>query len=446
MKSQGRKEARSGKNTRNTGEKSTRTRPSSTRKPSFSKKEGSYSEKSEGENSEYKPRTYTKTFGKTTTTRTSANSKKERSYSEKLEGESKDYKSRSYSKSSGSGASTRKSIYPKKEKSYEISEGEKTGRGRKTGEKTFESSSKRTYKDYKSHSPKPSTRSKSSLNEENLFEEEALQARKPRLKLDISQKSRKPAYGSTKTTRAKSEPVEDGTVRLNKFIADAGICSRRDADQLISTGAIAVNGEIVTQLGYKVKPTDSVQYGGETLSREKKVYVILNKPKDYITTTDDPHNRKTVMLLLQNACKERIYPVGRLDRNTTGLLLFTNDGEMAKKLTHPVHGARKVYHVELDKPLTKNDMLRISEGLDLEDGFIQVDNIEYVTDGMDRKQVGVELHSGKNRIVRRIFEHLDYRVVKLDRVIFAGLTKKDLPRGKYRILTEKEINFLKMIK
>ena len=234
-------------------------------------------------------------------------------------------------------------------------------------------------------------------------------------------------------------------MRLNRYLANAGICSRREADKLIQSGAVSINGEVVSELGTKVSPSDKVQFGGETLSREQPRYLLLNKPKDFLTTSDDPMNRRTVMSLVEHACKERIYPVGRLDRNTTGLLLFTNDGELAKKLMHPKFETKKIYHVYLDKNLTKNDLLAIAEGLELEDGFIQPDSVAYVAEVEDKKQVGIELHSGKNRVVRRIFEHLGYEVIKLDRVLYAGLTKKDLPRGKWRFLTPKEIIFLKRI-
>jgi 23S rRNA pseudouridine2605 synthase len=248
----------------------------------------------------------------------------------------------------------------------------------------------------------------------------------------------------------KKKPVEDqredGLVRLNKFISNSGVCSRRDADLLITSGAVRVNGKVVTELGTKISPTDKVVYGDQAIRMEKPVYILLNKPKGYITTSDDPRNRKTVMDLVRGACKERVYPVGRLDMNTMGLLLFTNDGTIAKKLTHPRYGVRKVYHVFLDQPLSRADLLKIQEGIELEDGFIRVDGVEYVGDGADRKQVGIEIHSGKNRIVRRIFEKLEYKVTKLDRVVFAGLTKKNLPRGEWRFLEEKEINMLKMIR
>ena len=243
----------------------------------------------------------------------------------------------------------------------------------------------------------------------------------------------------------KKQVSEPGLIRLNKYIANAGICSRREADELITAGAMSVNGVVVTKLGTKISPSDKVQYGDQTLNREKFRYVLLNKPKGFITTTDDPQERKTVMRLVEKACKERIYPVGRLDRNTTGLLLFTNDGELAKKLSHPKHGTRKVYHVVLDKPLTKKEIMMIAEGIELDDGVIKVDAIEYSGDGKDKKEIGIELHSGKNRIVRRIFEKLMIKVVRLDRVAFAGLTKKNLPRGEWRHLDEKEVSFLKML-
>lgn len=232
-------------------------------------------------------------------------------------------------------------------------------------------------------------------------------------------------------------------IRLNKYLSNAGVCSRREADVLIQTGVVTINGEIVTELGYKIKPGDVVQYDGETINAETKRYVLLNKPKGFITTMDDPFGRKTVMSLVRKACRERVYPVGRLDRDTTGLLLFTNDGDLAKKLTHPRHRAMKIYHVELNKPVKKEDLEKLITGIDLEDGKTNFDAAEYVKDGNSR-EIGVELHSGKNRIVRRMFEALGYEVIKLDRVQFAGLTKKDLPRGLFRHLTEKEVAYLKM--
>ncbi len=247
----------------------------------------------------------------------------------------------------------------------------------------------------------------------------------------------------------KGDPLptfNEDEVRLNKYLSNAGVCSRREADVLIQTGVVSVNGEIITEMGYKIKKDDKVQYDGETINAEVKRYVLLNKPKGFITTMDDPLGRKTVMGLVINACKERIYPVGRLDRDTTGLLLFTNDGDMAKKLTHPRYEATKIYHVEADKPVQKEHLELLMRGIELEDGRIQADKAEYVTDGKSGREVGIEIHSGKNRIVRRMFEKLGYEVVKLDRVQFASLTKKDLPRGYYRHLTEKEVSFLKMTK
>lgn len=246
----------------------------------------------------------------------------------------------------------------------------------------------------------------------------------------------------------KGDPLpsfREDNIRLNKYVSNAGVCSRREADVLIQTGVVSVNGKIVTELGYKIQPSDVVQYDGETINAEKKRYVLLNKPKGFITTMDDPRGRKTVMTLVSKACRERIYPVGRLDRETTGLLLFTNDGDMAKKLTHPRYQARKLYHVELHKPVSREDLEKLLKGVDLEDGKTKVDKAEYVEDKSSR-EIGVELHSGKNRIVRRLFEALGYNVVKLDRVQFAGLTKKDLPRGMFRHLTEQEVAFLKMTK
>ena len=232
-------------------------------------------------------------------------------------------------------------------------------------------------------------------------------------------------------------------LRLNKFLANAGICSRREADEFIQAGVVTVNGEVVTELGTKVLRTDEVKFHDQPVTIEKKVYVLLNKPKDYVTTSDDPQQRKTVMDLVKNACPERIYPVGRLDRNTTGVLLLTNDGDLASKLTHPKYLKKKIYHVYLDKNVTAHDLQQIAEGIQLEDGEIKADDVQYAHP-TDKKQVGIEIHSGKNRIVRRIFESLGYRVQKLDRVQFAGLTKKNLKRGDWRYLTEEEVDRLRM--
>jgi len=232
-------------------------------------------------------------------------------------------------------------------------------------------------------------------------------------------------------------------LRLNKYLANAGVCSRREADEFIQAGVVTVNGEVVTELGTKVLRSDEVKFHDQLVTMEKKVYVLLNKPKDYVTTSDDPQQRKTVMDLVKNACSERIYPVGRLDRNTTGVLLLTNDGDLASKLTHPKFLKKKIYHVHLDHAVTAHDMQQIAEGVQLEDGEIKADAIEYASD-TDKKQVGIEIHSGKNRIVRRIFESMGYKVVKLDRVQFAGLTKKNVRRGDWRYLTEEEVDRLRM--
>lgn len=247
-------------------------------------------------------------------------------------------------------------------------------------------------------------------------------------------------------SKKKGDPLpkfNDDSIRLNKYLSNAGIASRREADVLIQTGLVQVNGEIVMEMGYKVKPGDVVKYDGGTVNSEAKRYVLLNKPKGFITTMDDPMGRKTVMGLVKKACRERIYPVGRLDKETTGLLLFTNDGDLAKKLTHPMHKASKIYEVELDKKITPSELGKLLSGIKLEDGTTKFDAAHFI-DEEDARRVGVELHSGKNRIVRRSFEALGYTVRKLDRVTFAGLTKKDLPRGRYRHLTEKEVSFLKM--
>ena len=235
----------------------------------------------------------------------------------------------------------------------------------------------------------------------------------------------------------------DEQIRLNRFIANAGICSRREADKLIAKGEIMVNGTVVTELGSKVHRDDRVSYKGKPLDAEKKVYLLLNKPRGYVTTLDDPHAEHTVMELIEDACDERIYPVGRLDKETSGILLFTNDGELTTKLTHPGYEKKKIYHVFLTMEFSEEHLDAIKKGIELEDGFIAADLASYV-DPQDKCQVGIEIHSGKNRIVRRIFEHLGYKVARLDRVYFAGLTKKNLPRGKWRFLTSREIGFLKM--
>ncbi|OSY87468.1 pseudouridine synthase [Tenacibaculum holothuriorum] len=260
----------------------------------------------------------------------------------------------------------------------------------------------------------------------------------PQGKKNFKRDFRKP-----KSTPKPAEKENTG-VRLNKFISNSGICSRREADTYIEHGSVSVNGKLVTEMGYKVQPTDEVRFDGTLISMEQKRYVLLNKPKNYITTMEDDRGRKTVMELVQNATKERIYPVGRLDRNTTGLLLFTNDGELAKKLTHPKHNVRKLYHASLDKKLSLADLEKLRGDVIIEGRKVFIDAVSYV-EGERKTEVGIEIHSGRNRIVRKIFEHFGYHVVKLDRVIFAGLTKKNLPRGRWRELTNQEINTLQML-
>ncbi len=258
-----------------------------------------------------------------------------------------------------------------------------------------------------------------------------------------------PGKGKSFTPRPKAVeyemPIPDPNeeIRLNKFMANAGICSRREADEFIQQGLVKVNGDVVTELGTKIKHSDVVEYDDKVVALERKCYILLNKPKDCVTTSDDPNGRLTVMDLVKGACNERIYPVGRLDRNTTGVLLLTNDGDLASKLTHPKYTKKKIYHVWTDHDISEEDMQRIADGIELDDGEIHADAISYATEN-DRNQAGIEIHSGRNRIVRRIFESLGYHVTKLDRVYFAGLTKKNLPRGRWRYLTQEEVNYLKM--
>jgi 23S rRNA pseudouridine2605 synthase len=241
------------------------------------------------------------------------------------------------------------------------------------------------------------------------------------------------------------EEVEKGPVRLNKYIANTGLCSRREADEYIQAGLISVNGQLITELGSKIQPTDEVMYKEKKLLQERKVYILLNKPKDFVTSVDDPHAKQTVMELVKGACSERIYPVGRLDRMTTGVLLLTNDGELTKKLTHPTSNIRKIYQIFLDKNLKPEDMQVLTEGVTLSDGVVKVDGISYINEE-ENNLIGIEIHSGRNRVIRRLFEHLGYKVIKLDRIFFAGLTKKGLTRGKWRYLAPKEVGFLKMLK
>ncbi len=293
---------------------------------------------------------------------------------------------------------------------------------------------------------KPAFKKKDELNPDSISGEENTARTEDRSGVDrrVGRFESAPRYnlaGYEKKGSAPKPKEESNEIRLNRYIANAGICSRREADDLISSGQISVNGKTITEMGYKVRPTDVVKYGKKALNPEKMVYILINKPKHYITTTDDPEERKTVLDLITGACSERIYPVGRLDRNTTGLLLMTNDGELAEKLTHPSGGIKKIYQAELDKPITNEDFELLQAGLELEDGFIRPDEVGLVTP--DAMVVGLEIHSGRNRIVRRMFEHLGYEVQKLDRTVFAGLNKKDLPRGKWRFLSEKEVIKLK---
>ncbi|MBC7915985.1 MAG: pseudouridine synthase [Pyrinomonadaceae bacterium] len=322
---------------------------------------------------------------------------------------------------------------PREERSFEkkpFKSGEKRTFGKTEGEKTFERKPFRV-------GDKPAPRSGSGLP----YERKPFKSKNDTRKWTSEDRIEQPA--TTRGRKKAASSADNDLIRLNRYIANAGICSRRKADELIEAGVISVNGEVVSELGFKVNPVkDLVRYNGETLKREKMTYVLLNKPKDYITTTDDPQERRTVMQLVEKASRERIYPVGRLDRNTTGLLLMTNDGDLAEKLSHPRNNIIKIYQVELNKSLSQGDFNKIEYGLELEDGLIKPDDLSYVA-GASKKEIGIQIHTGKNRIVRRIFEHLGYEVVKLDRVVYGSLTKKDLPRGRWRYLEEKEIIQLK---
>lgn len=326
---------------------------------------------------------------------------------------------------------------------------------RENGERPYRSSYNSSYNNFREGAERPRTQQPNANYEGNSFRREG--TRRPRINQGNNGRPgfsrpvrRTPGYNPNakyskkKQIEYKEQFVDPNEpIRLNKYLANAGICSRREADEFITAGVVSVNGEVVTELGTKVKRSDTVKFHDQPVSIERKIYVLLNKPKDCVTTSDDPQERRTVMDLVKDACTERIYPVGRLDRNTTGVLLLTNDGDLASKLTHPKFLKKKIYHVYLDKNLTNADMNQIAAGINLEDGEIHADAISYASD-TDKSQVGIEIHSGKNRIVRRIFESLGYRVVKLDRVFFAGLTKKNLRRGEWRYLTEQEVNFLRM--
>ena len=325
----------------------------------------------------------------------------------------------------------KKEEYPKRDSSFEPKEDKRDSSDRYVGEKMpFSKFSKK--KDFKKEQDQPEDKPRfkgKGPNSESRFKGKKID------KKEIAPKS---------TAKAESREVTDET-RLNKYIASSGICSRREADKLIAQGMVTVNGEVITQMGVKIKPTGEVTYGGEKLRFQKFVYLLLNKPKNVITTSDDPQGRLTVMDIMSNTVKERIYPVGRLDRMTTGLLLLTNDGDLAKKLAHPKFKVQKVYHVTLTKPVTKLDMTKLTKGVKLEDGISQADAVSYVGDGTLKNEIGISLHSGKNRVIRRMMEELGYAVSKLDRVSFGGLTKKNIPRGKWRALTEREVGMLKMI-
>jgi 23S rRNA pseudouridine2605 synthase len=368
---------------------------------------------------------------------------------------SRPYEKRNMERPKDEGDERNKPSYPRKNSYSKPDDGPRTRKSFGDKSKTLDDNSKpKFFRESESKdSTKSSYRGKSafskaptkkygSSDKESYSEEEevkrykVIERRKDFIKSGSSQKS---TYSKESSIDKKND---DGLERLNKVISNAGICSRREADKLIESGVITVNSKIVTELGFKIKPTDIIHYGGQLLSKEKMVYILLNKPKDYITTMDDPQKRRTILDLIHGACKERVYPVGRLDRNTTGLLLLTNDGELTKRLTHPKYEKEKIYHVELDKPFSKKDMITVQQGIELEDGFVKVDEISYVENAKTKKEVGVVIHSGKNRIVRRIFESLEYRVVKLDRVVFSGLTKKDLPRGRWRFLTNAEVSML----
>lgn len=333
-----------------------------------------------------------------------------------------------------------KKPFPSKGK-YDAKKGESRekgfGKGRNSPKKTDDSSSEKTYYQGRSKGEKPVFGSTKPSRFEGSKEPRGFGAKR---KQSPDSDTERPAYNFDSVTSRKPESDET-PFRLNKYIANAGICSRREADELIKKGLITVNGEVITEMGLKVKKSDRVIYQGKKINPEKPVYILLNKPKDFITTTDDPLERKTVMNLVKNACEERIFPVGRLDRNTTGLLFFTNDGELAAKLSHPSNQVKKIYQVTLDNSLTLKDEEAVREGLTLDDGLAPVDDIHVLS--KDRTILGLQIHIGRNRIVRRIFAHLGYEVTALDRVMYAGLDKKDLKRGNYRFLSEKEVIRLK---
>lgn len=410
------------------GEKKTfkpRNTPYSGRPSSDDRPKRNYGSDSAGEKKDYKPRSAPYSG------RPSSDDRPKRSYGGDAAGEKREYKPRS------TPYSGRPSSEDRPKRSFDD---KPAGERRSTGYKGSERSDKNT-DSYRGGSR--GTGSSGFKKRDGDFKG------KPFRNSENSSYNNKPVRSERspedRVMRSRKKPGSDdsGLIRLNRYISNAGICSRRKADELIAAGVVSVNGEVVSELGHKVDPLkDVIRYNGETLKREKMVYVLLNKPKDYITTTDDPQERRTVMQLVEKASRERIYPIGRLDRNTTGLLLMTNDGDLADKLSHPKNNVTKIYQVELSKSLTQGDLNKIAFGLELEDGLIKPDMVSYVQGGT-KKEIGIQIHSGKNRIVRRIFEHLGYEVVKLDRTVYANLTKKDLPRGRWRYLDEAELIQLK---
>lgn len=354
-------------------------------------------------------------------------------------GGSRDFKPRTGERDFKSKDSGARDYKPRGERDFKSKDGDSGNFKPRSGERDFKPR-EGGYKDFKSRGGRNDDFKPSAGSSRDVKPREGADSRPFRKREEL--KPRDTEFNREERTvikQGRKTNEDKGLIRLNRYISNAGICSRRKADELIAAGIITVNGEAVIELGHKVDPAkDQVRYNGELLKREKKVYVLLNKPKDYITTTDDPQERRTVMQLVDKASRERIYPVGRLDRNTTGLLLMTNDGDLADKLSHPKNGITKIYNVELDKSLSQGDLNKIQFGLELEDGLIKPDNISYVAGGT-KKEIGIQIHSGKNRIVRRIFEHLGYNVEKLDRVVYGNLTKKDLPRGRWRYLEEHEL-------
>lgn len=433
----------------------------------FKNKRNSRDDKSEKPNRSFKPAAGSAVKGKSDRSEGSNNTKKKlfgddfkkpfkagakRSDDKSGSGFSGEKRSpKSFGRSSDSGERAERKPYPDRPQGERKAYGDRSaGQKKLFGDRSF--SDRKAYGDKSQAERKPYGDKFSDRNAPSKkFSDKPFRSRsaefsstseKPKFRTDDKKWSSEERFDN-KRSKKPAAAKDDGLIRLNRFIANAGICSRRKADELIAAGVVSVNGVPVTELGAKVDPAkDQVRYNGQSLKREKMVYVLLNKPKDYITTTDDPQERKTVMSLVEKASRERIYPVGRLDRNTTGLLLMTNDGDLADKLSHPKNNITKLYNVELNRSLSQGDMNKIAFGLELEDGLIKPDQVSYVAGG-SKKEVGIQIHSGKNRIVRRIFESLGYEVVKLDRVVYSNLTKKDLPRGRWRYLEEKEIIQLK---